>query len=73
MAPEEEHHVFVDSGGSAIPAFGPDSVAVEFEIDLAPSIGDEVESVKVIAVVAVVTSEDVHGVLVNDGRVTVSG
>lgn len=71
MASEEEHHVLVDRGASAVAALGPHAVAVGAQVQLRPGVRQEVESVEIVSVVTVVAPEDVHRVLVDHCRVGV--
>lgn len=65
MPSKQEHLVSINSGGGAVPALRPHSIAVCLEVDLAPRFVYEVKSEEVVFVVPVVASKDIHAVLVN--------
>ena len=72
MSPKQEHHVFIYTCRSAIPGLGPYSRgAIGFELQLWPWSSWKIKPVKVVAIVTIITSEDIQGILVNYCGVTV--
>ena len=72
VASEKKHHVFIDCSRGSVSTLGPDAVSVGLEIYLGPSPFIEVESIEIISVMTIVSSEDVHAVFVDHCRMTMS-
>ncbi len=67
VTPEEKHHVFINRGRGTVPTFWPYTVSpVGLHVNLAPLACRKIKSVKVIPVMTVVATEDIHAIFIHD-------